>query len=116
MSVDIIVKRVDFSALPVFAQAVQHQSEISQVLMTLESVFQTTHRALAGSRYAFLLVAMKRDEIIGFICGTTDTTSVPQFHGSMGSLCFAFTAAETVGLRRIHGIVETLLYCPRKRL
>jgi ribosomal protein S18 acetylase RimI-like enzyme len=115
MSVDIAVERANSSApRDIFDQVAEiHLAEINEgFLATLGSGFlKRLYRALAESPHAFLLIAMERDVVVGFICGGTDTAKVYRsFMMRWGVLILPSLLPKLFSFHRMKRIVETLLY------
>ena len=103
------------SPQPWFEQIARiHQQEIVEgFLSKLGSSFLTNlYRHLSGSKSAFLYAAIRGNEVIGFICGSLNTSKVyKEFVLSpAGAIAAVRLAPKLVSLSRVKRVLETLLY------
>lgn len=75
------------------------------------------YRAIAGSRYCFILVARLGHQPVGFICGTTSTSRFyREFLFNNGLVAVRLLARRLLSPRSMWNAIETLLYPSRNRL
>lgn len=115
MGSKIVIDCIDSTALTTTLDQVAeiHRTEISEgFLATLGSGFLAKlYRALAGSPHAFLLVATEGEEVVGFICGGTDTKKVYRsFMLRWGVFVLPSILPSLLSFGRVKRILETLLY------
>lgn len=94
-----------------------HQDEIkSGFLSTLGTKFLVRlYKHLSVSPYSFIFAAISGSQVLGFICGSTDTTRVYKsfmLHSGLSSLAILFP--RLLSFERIKQVLETLLYPGKK--
>jgi len=93
--------------------ALLHQDEIKQgFLSSLGPKFlQRLYQSLSCSPHAFIFIAIREGNILGFICGSTNTRKVYRDFFVTSGLRTMFTLfPKLVTRNRIQRVAETLLY------
>ena len=103
----------------VFAQLARlHAEGISEgFLSTLgERFLQRLHHALAMSPNAFVIAAIHENEVVGFVCGSTDTKKVYRACLlRLGVVTAPVILPKLISLKRLRRVLETLLYPARTK-
>jgi len=95
-----------------------HKAEIEQgFLSTLGLRFlRNLYRGLSQSPRAFVFAAVRDDQVLGFICGSTDTGKVYRgFFLSRGIIAAVQLLPKMVSWQRVRRLAETLLYPSRSQ-
>lgn len=94
-----------------------HKSEIyTGFLSTFSTKFLCRlYKTIASSKYSFVFAAVHKDEIIGFICGSTNTKRVYlDFFLNHGFAIIPVLLRKLMTPERIWHTIETLVYPNRK--
>lgn len=95
-----------------------HQSEIEQGFLSSLGVrfLRNLYGGLAKSPGAFVFAAVRDEEVMGFICGSTDTGKVYRgFLLSSGVVAAAQLVPKLLSWQRVRRLLETLFYPSRNQ-
>jgi ribosomal protein S18 acetylase RimI-like enzyme len=75
------------------------------------------YRGISLSKHSFLIIAIHKEDVVGFICGSTNTKKLrTDFIIRYGFSFIPFVLRSVMARGRIRGLLETLCYPDRKEV